>query len=57
MDKIEERLAKIETDIEWIKMMIQDIKMNQAANKKMWISIIAALISSLSSLLLVLLKV
>ncbi|MGC8580589.1 MAG: hypothetical protein ACP5MB_11125 [bacterium] len=57
MDKIEERLAKIETDIEWIKLMIQDMKMNQATNKKMWITIIAALISSFSSLVIVLFRI
>jgi len=57
MDKIEERLAKIETDIEWIKMMIQDMKTNQMINKKMWISILAALISSMTSLVMVLLKI
>jgi len=57
MDKIEERLAKIETDIEWIKMMMQDMKTNQMVNKRMWISILAAMISSFTSLIIVLFRI
>ena len=57
MDKtIEERLAKIETDIVWIKATLQEMKTEKDTNKKMWIAVLGSMITSLTAIIIAVLR-
>ncbi len=57
MDKtIEERLAKIETDIVWIKATLQEIKTEKETNKRIWIAVLGSMITSLTAIIIAVLR-
>ena len=57
MDKtIEERLAKIETDIVWIKATLQEMKTEKDTNKKMWVAVLGSMITSLTAIIIAVLR-
>jgi len=55
-EKIEERLARIETDIKWIKENIREIRDNKKLEIKYIITILGSLITSITAILIAIIK-
>ncbi len=56
MDRLEERLAKIEERVDWIVKTLNEIKEEKTASKKMWISIFSSLLASITAIIISILR-
>ena len=56
MDRIEERLAIIETDIKWIKENITEIKNFREDSRKLWYALGGSILTSVTAIIIALIK-